>query len=81
MVPPVVTGCPQPLMYTIPIGTSRQIVTWIEPTATDDSGVAPVSIKSHTPGDSFVVGVTQVTYIFMDQSGNEGFCSFSVTGK
>ncbi|XP_072051832.1 uncharacterized protein [Amphiura filiformis] len=77
-IPPVISGCPQSDMYTVPLGTSARVVSWTEPTATDDSGVMPTSIKTHKPGDSFTLGVTQVLYIFMDGSGNDEVCSFSV---
>ena len=53
-------------------------VTWTEPTATDNSDMAPTITQSHQPGDSFPVGTTQVTYTFADQQGNEALCSFDV---
>ncbi|XP_072014219.1 hyalin-like, partial [Amphiura filiformis] len=80
-IPPVISGCPLSATYTVPLGTPRRIVSWLEPAATDDCGVMPTSLQSHSPGDSFVVGVTQVTYIFSDSSGNDEFCSFSITGN
>ena len=58
--------------------TSR-IVTWTEPTATDNSGMTPTVTQSHQPGDSFTVGITQVTYTFTDMAGNSAMCTFSVT--
>ena len=78
--PPVVSGCPQHTTYNVPAGTPSRVTDWIEPTATDDCGV-PTTIRSHRPGESFNVGVTQVTYIFTDSSGNTGLCSFTITGK
>ena len=78
---PVIFGCPQSSTYTVAFGTTSRIVTWIEPTATDNSGGQPTVIKSHQPGDSFPVGTTQVTYTFRDQGGNEAMCSFPVMGK
>ena len=65
----------------VAIGTASRVVTWIEPTATDDSGLPPTMVRSHQPGGSFPVGTTQVTYIFLDQAGNEATCAFSVTGN
>ena len=53
--------------------------TWVEPTATDNSGVPPTVTQTHRPGDSFPVGMTQVTYTFTDMAGNEAICVFSVT--
>ena len=65
----------------VAIGTTSRVVTWIEPTATDDSGFQPTVVSTHQSGSSFPVGTTQVTYIFMDQAGNEATCAFSITGK
>ena len=53
-------------------------VTWMEPTATDNSNMVPTVTQSHQSGDSFPVGTMQVTYTFADQQGNEAFCSFDV---
>lgn len=78
--PPVVSNCPQHTTYNVPVGTPSRVGDWIEPTATDDCGV-PTVIRSHRPGQDFNVGVTQVTYIFTDSSGNTGLCSFTITGK
>ena len=77
----MIFGCPQTSTYTVGFGTTSRVVTWTEPTATDNSGGQPTVIKSHQPGDSFHVGTTQVTYTFRDQSGNEAMCAFVVTGK
>ena len=78
--PPVVSNCPQPITMTIQLGTPSSTATWIEPTATDDCGV-PTVLQSHRPGDDFPVGVTQVTYMFTDSSGNQETCTFTVTGN
>ncbi|XP_072014222.1 hyalin-like [Amphiura filiformis] len=75
---PVVTGCPEPLPIVIPLGTSRRVVTWTEPTATDNSGMTPTVTQSHRSGDSFPVGTTQVTYTFADMAGNTARCTFNV---
>ena len=55
------------------------VVTWTEPTASDDSGMTPTVTQSHQPGDSFPVGTTRVTYTFTDMAGNQAMCSFTVT--
>ena len=68
-------------METTEVGTTNTVVTWTEPTATDNSGLTPTVTKSHQPGDSFPVGTTQVTYTFTDEAGNEAECQFEVIGK
>ena len=79
--PPNVINPPQSMTFTVPIGTPCQVVTWPEPTATDDSGVPPTVRQTHPSGDCFPVGVTQVDYLFTDPSGNAATASFTITGK
>nr|XP_054775414.1 hyalin-like [Lytechinus pictus] len=78
-VDPVITGCPDNINIAIPIGSTGVAVTWTEPTATDNSGVVPTSTSTSSPGDTFNVGTTQVSYTFTDGSGNNAFCIFTVT--
>ena len=79
--PPTINDCPPSSTYTVPIGTPSRVVTWTEPTATDDSGVAPTVVSTHQPGESFPVGTTEVIYIFADQEGNDATCSFTIMGN
>ena len=76
---PVITGCPlNAISVTTPAGSNSATASWTEPTATDDSGVAPTRSRSHAPGSSFPVGTTLVTYRFTDRSGNSEICQFQV---
>ncbi len=77
--PPVITGCPDTINTVLPLGMISTPVTWIEPTATDNSGMVPTITQSHQPGDSFTMGSSQVTYTFTDIAGNEAVCTFSIT--
>ncbi|XP_030841107.1 hyalin-like [Strongylocentrotus purpuratus] len=76
---PPVASCPADTRLEVgPSGTSRQVV-FTAPNATDNSGVVPtVVFQSHTPGDFFTLGTTQVTYTFADGNGNSDSCSFNV---
>ena len=77
--PPVITGCPlNAISVTAPSGSNFATAIWTEPTATDNSGVAPTRSRSHAPGSSFPVGTTVVTYRFTDGSGNSDTCQFQV---
>ena len=77
--PPVIINCPQPVSYTVlPPGHKSIRITWIEPTATDDSGASPTVSQSHRPGDLFFVGSTKVEYAFTDREGNQARCSFII---
>ena len=80
-VPPVISNCPQSISVTVPMGTPTLMVTWIEPTATDDSGIEPEKMQTHLSGDSFPVGTTNVIYSFQDEAGNQALCTFDVTGN
>ena len=78
----MITGCPDPIRQTTAIGMTSAVVTWTEPTAVDNSGAPVACFKSHDPGSTFAVGVSQqVTYVCPDQQGNDAVCSFTVTGK
>ena len=54
-------------------------VTWLEPTAIDDSGTAIDVTSTSVSGDAFSVGATPVVYTFTDDSGNAAVCDFVVT--
>ena len=56
------------------------IVSWTQPTATDNSGSQTLT-STHSPGSSFAIGVTHVDYICVDSSGNKVVESFTVTVK
>ena len=77
--PPVISGCPSNIPVTISPGETSALVTWDEPTATDDSSGAVDVGRSHAPGSSFPVGSAVVLYSFTDTSGNLARCVFIVT--
>ncbi len=78
---PIISNCPDSASYPVSPGTPSTPVTWIEPTAFDNSGQQPAVSKSHEPGQSFFVGTTSVTYTFTDSSGNQAICSFTISGN
>ena len=78
---PVISGCPDPITQIVSPGTPSSTVTWIKPTATDDSGVPPQVTSSHQSGDTFTLGVTTVIYTFSDATGNAATCTFDITGN
>jgi hypothetical protein len=77
--PPVFVTVPKDVV-TLPDspGGSSALVTWAEPTVTDNVGVVSLS-SSHASGDSFVAGTTTVTYTAVDAAGNLTNESFTVT--
>ena len=58
-------------------------VSWTPPTASDNSGEVVTLTSDYSPGDTFPIGTTTVTYTAMDVYGNMATCTFNVvvTGK
>ena len=78
---PVISNCPNSVNNLVSCGVPSGTVTWIPPTATDNSGGIPAVSSTYQPGASFPVGTTPVTYTFTDSAGNQAQCSFAVTGN
>ena len=59
------------------------IVSWTPPTASDNSGEAVTLTSDYSPGDTFPIGTTTVTYTATDSYGNIATSTFDVvvTGK
>ncbi|XP_072046493.1 uncharacterized protein [Amphiura filiformis] len=77
---PIVT-CPDDIVQTADDGSDSSVVTWRTPQVRD-SFTAAVSIdirSTHNSGSSFRIGETTVRYTAMDETGNEGYCEFTVT--
>ena len=76
---PIITGCPADIAVNVGSPNCSNIVTWTEPTVTDNCSSTILLTSDHHSGDMFVAGNTVVTYIAKDLSGNEATCSFTVT--
>ena len=74
---PIITDCPTVITENSNSGT-QVIISWTPPTATDNSGVFTLT-SDYSPGDSFAIGATTVTYTATDASGLTATCSFAVT--
>ncbi|KAJ8041709.1 Hyalin [Holothuria leucospilota] len=73
---PVVTMCP--FSKTVVTCNSESVVSWIPPKVLDDNSKVTTS-SSHSPGDLFETGESEVTYTFTNQSGNViAQCSFTI---
>ncbi|MDE0959774.1 MAG: HYR domain-containing protein, partial [Planctomycetota bacterium] len=59
-------------------GSCGAIATWIDATSTDNCGIDTLT-SSHSSGDFFVVGTTEVTITALDIHGNSSTSSYSVT--
>ncbi|XP_022107714.1 hyalin-like isoform X5 [Acanthaster planci] len=79
-IPPVIVDCPSDMNVTLPLTQlGGVVVSWVEPSATDSSGVVPSVDRTHQPRQVFPEGATTVTYTFSDSSGNEAVCSFVIS--
>ena len=58
-------------------GSETAVVTWISPTASDNSGVVTMT-SSNNDGDTFSIGVTTVTFTATDAAGNQATASFII---
>jgi hypothetical protein len=75
--PPVLNGVPDSVTVTT-TGDSA-VVTWPDPTATDDTDPSPTVSCSPASGSTFALGTTTVTCTATDASGNSVSASFDVT--
>ncbi len=72
--------CTENIVVTATPDNCSPSVNWPMPQTTDNCG--PLTWKSnYNPGDNFPVGVTKVTYLVKDGSGNKSRCSFKVKVK
>ncbi|XP_071951530.1 hyalin-like [Antedon mediterranea] len=80
---PDIFNCPMDLIVDTATGEAFAInVTWVEPTATDNSDETPIPVSDYTSGDMFALGNTTVQYNVSDSAVNfNDSCSFSVTVK
>ncbi|WP_417600174.1 HYR domain-containing protein [Pararhodobacter oceanensis] len=76
--PPVITGMPSDISVPTEVGLSTAVVTWSEPTASDNTAVASFT-STHTSGDRFPIGDTVVTYTAEDAEGNKTEASFTIS--
>lgn len=72
---PVLSACPQDITLTAS-ATCNAVATWTAPTFTDNCSATMAS--THSPGATFVLGTTVVTYTVTDAAGNQATCSFKV---
>jgi subtilisin-like proprotein convertase family protein len=74
---PIISGCPTSFSVNSTPGDCGAIVTWIEPTVTDNCSIDFFS-SNYYVGDLFSIGLNSVTYIAQDPSGNQALCFFDV---
>lgn len=75
---PVVSNCPSIITEMVNSANCDAVVSWTEPTATDNCSANPSFIASQNPGTVFPLGTTIVTYTVDDGNGNSAVCVFDV---
>jgi hypothetical protein len=75
--PPVIT-CPGNIVTNVPAGVTNAVVNFL-PGATENCHAADIVMCDEPPFSTFPLGVTPVTCIATDESGNTNSCTFNVT--
>ncbi|MBS0009851.1 MAG: HYR domain-containing protein [Bacteroidales bacterium] len=75
---PVISNCPADILVSADPVTCDAVVSWTEPTASDNCTLAGFT-RSHIPGTNFSVGTTVVSYTATDACGNTATCVFNIT--
>ena len=55
------------------------VVSWHQPSATDNSGESVTITSNFNSGDTFPIGITNITYTATDTSENEESATFTIT--
>ena len=75
---PLILDTPADLALANDAGSCGAVASWIDATASDNCGIDTLT-SSHTSGDFFDVGTTEVTITALDIHGNSSTSSYSVT--
>ncbi|XP_072017253.1 hyalin-like [Amphiura filiformis] len=75
---PVISGCPKNEAMNTDPGKPFVVVSWTNPTATDNSEVPSEVYCNPASGTNFAIGLTNVTCVATDGDSNIATCSFSV---
>nr|XP_054758707.1 uncharacterized protein LOC129264789 isoform X1 [Lytechinus pictus] len=71
--------CPESIHVTTRPDLPSALVSWDDPTGSDNSGdIDIVEVGSILKGSEFVIGVSMITYVASDRSGNFKNCSFAI---
>ncbi|NJL76390.1 MAG: HYR domain-containing protein, partial [Saprospiraceae bacterium] len=76
--PPTITGLPNDIFRAASPTECSQIVSWQAPIIQDNCGIDSI-IVSQASDTEFPIGVTEVIYTAIDESGNRTTASFTVT--
>ena len=77
--PPTITSCPSNITVNNTPGLCSAVVSWAQPTASDNCPGVFMAPVPQGPGSTFPLGVTTIVYTAVDASANSSTCSFTVT--
>ena len=75
---PTLNYCPSSVSTTTSPGVCSRIVTYTQPTGWDNCNQTTSRISGLSSGSAFNTGTTNVTYVSVDESGNQAVCSFDI---
>ena len=75
---PVISGTPSNQTMNTDASLPNATVSWTPPTASDNSGEVVTLTSDYSPGDTFHIGTTTVTYTATDTYGNTATSTFNV---
>ncbi|SDX36077.1 Calx-beta domain-containing protein, partial [Lutibacter oricola] len=80
---PLLVDLPNNILINNDVDACNAIVSWVEPTATDNCSVQTISYATSptaglTIGSAFPIGTTNVTYTVADDTGNENTGLFNI---
>ena len=76
---PIITSCPSNITVNTTPGQCSKVVSWAQPTASDNCPGVFMAPVPQGPGSTFALGVTTIIYTAVDASANSSTCSFTVT--
>lgn len=76
---PVINGLPANIAVNTDGGQPTAVVSWTLPTVSDNDSATITQTAGLAPGSAFPIGVTTITYVAEDASGNQVSASFTVT--
>ena len=74
---PVISGTPSTVNVDTDASSPNATVSWTPPTASDAGGAVTLT-SDYSPGDTFPIGTTSITYTATDSSGNMATSTFAV---
>lgn len=76
---PVIVNCPANQVLGNDAGLCGAVASWQTPSVTDNCSATITQIQGAISGSLFPLGVSTITYLAADPSGNKDTCTFTIT--